>query len=139
MVWTGFSVSLNASHEVTNYNDGQGFQFENMSFIKMATSILPLGCDAAGIMHSSVDHIEPALGELRELWDGPVFAYAESGHFVAPSWKFEHIISTDDYLECALKWMDRGARIIGGCCGIGPEHIRVLKDNMPTTIPDQGR
>lgn len=30
------------------------------------------------------------------------------------------------YLEFAQTWKDVGATIIGGCCGIGPEHIRKL-------------
>ncbi|HBG19063.1 MAG TPA: hypothetical protein DDY32_07240, partial [Desulfobulbaceae bacterium] len=24
-------------------------------------------------------------------------------------------------------WIDMGARLIGGCCGIGPAHVRELK------------
>ena len=30
------------------------------------------------------------------------------------------------YLDFARNWVDRGAEIIGGCCGIGPEHIAAL-------------
>lgn len=135
-VWTGFSVSVDDENKITNFNDTQGFEFEDMSFNIMATKLLSLGCAAAGIMHTRVGHIETALGELTELWDGPVFAYAESGHFVAPSWKFENIISIDDYLEYALKWIDKGVQIIGGCCGIGPEHIKVLKARLPGRIPN---
>ncbi|MFT7458521.1 MAG: S-methylmethionine-dependent homocysteine/selenocysteine methylase [Planctomycetota bacterium] len=133
-VWTGFSVSINDKDELTNYDDIQGFEYERMSFEKMATSVLPLGCDVAGIMHSRVDHVESALAELAKLWKGPMMAYAESGHFVPPSWKFEDTISIAEYFEYALKWMDAGAQVIGGCCGIGPEHIKVLKDNLPPRI-----
>jgi S-methylmethionine-dependent homocysteine/selenocysteine methylase len=28
----------------------------------------------------------------------------------------------------ARKWRAQGATILGGCCGIGPEHIRALKE-----------
>jgi len=35
-------------------------------------------------------------------------------------------ISPDDYVAKARAWVDEGAQIIGGCCGIGPEHIRAL-------------
>ena len=31
------------------------------------------------------------------------------------------------YLEFARDWAAQGARIIGGCCGIGPEHIAALR------------
>jgi len=133
-VWIGFSVSVNAQKQLTNYNDIQGFEFETMPFEKMANDILALGCDVAGIMHSRVDHIEAALVALAELRDGPMFAYAESGHFVPPSWHFEDTISTEEYTEYALKWIDKGAQIAGGCCGIGPEHIKALKERLPAKM-----
>ena len=35
-------------------------------------------------------------------------------------------ISTEQYLQIAQEWKQSGASIIGGCCGIGPEHIAAL-------------
>ena len=32
------------------------------------------------------------------------------------------------YREFAEKWQSLGASIVGGCCGIGPEHIKALKE-----------
>ena len=129
-VWIGFSASVNDSGQVTNYKSSGEWEFEHMTFDKMASSVLEKGCSAAGIMHTRVDHIKPALERLKNQWDGPVFAYAESGHFVAPSWKFEEVISTSAYLDYAREWVDAGVQLIGGCCGIGPEHIRCLKENL---------
>ncbi|WP_035239915.1 homocysteine S-methyltransferase family protein [Desulfobacter vibrioformis] len=34
------------------------------------------------------------------------------------------------YLNWARKWVREGATLIGGCCGIGPEHISVLSENL---------
>lgn len=34
------------------------------------------------------------------------------------------------YAEFALNWQSAGADIIGGCCGIGPEHIHLLKERL---------
>lgn len=34
------------------------------------------------------------------------------------------------YLSFAESWRRRGASIIGGCCGIGPEHIAALKKHL---------
>ena len=34
------------------------------------------------------------------------------------------------YLSFAQDWQARGATLIGGCCGIGPEHIAVLKARL---------
>ncbi len=34
------------------------------------------------------------------------------------------------YLEWAQKWVAAGATMVGGCCGIGPDHIRALADGL---------
>ncbi|UXL36852.1 homocysteine S-methyltransferase family protein [Pseudomonas fragi] len=34
------------------------------------------------------------------------------------------------YLQWAKDWQQRGASMIGGCCGIGPEHIAELKRSL---------
>ncbi|WP_334013855.1 homocysteine S-methyltransferase family protein [Alteromonas sp. S167] len=35
-------------------------------------------------------------------------------------------VSPDKYRSFAERWVDAGASVIGGCCGIGPEHIAEL-------------
>jgi len=35
-------------------------------------------------------------------------------------------ISVKDYCNCARQWVQAGATIVGGCCGIGPEYISAL-------------
>ena len=134
-VWTGFSASMDDAGSLTNYMSDVR-DTDTMPFSQMAGAVLEAGCDAAGVMHSSVHDTGPALSELNELWDGPMFAYAESGHFVPPSWKFEDIISPQDYLDYARQWIEQGVQIIGGCCGIGPEHIRVLRENLAVVSHD---
>lgn len=41
-------------------------------------------------------------------------------------------ISPQDYLEYVKVWLDKGARIIGGCCHIQAEHIQVITNYMQT-------
>jgi S-methylmethionine-dependent homocysteine/selenocysteine methylase len=36
-------------------------------------------------------------------------------------------LSPERYLEWASQWVRSGASIVGGCCGIGPEHIAALR------------
>lgn len=61
--------------------------------------------------------------------------YAHSGDFIMPHWQFLDMISPAAYAAEAQKWVQQGVSIIGGCCGIGPEHIRVLKERLPSHIP----
>ena len=41
-------------------------------------------------------------------------------------------ITPQAYLHWARDWVARGAQIVGGCCGVGPEHIEALRSlNAP--------
>lgn len=39
-------------------------------------------------------------------------------------------LSPDSYLVWAQRWKEQGATLIGGCCGIGPEHIKALSEQL---------
>ena len=129
-VWVGFSVSVDDQGNVASYDMGDKFDIPVIDFVTMAKEVLAIGGQAAGIMHSSVHDIARALELLNTVWDGPTYAYAESGHFESPSWKFVDIIDPALYVDYANKWIDLGVNMIGGCCGTGPEHIRALADEL---------
>jgi len=84
------------------------------------------GYSALLVMHSEVDVTQPAVRSLCNQYKGPVGAYPNAGYWQRPEWIFVDQISPDDYVAKARAWVDEGAQIIGGCCGIGPEHIRAL-------------
>lgn len=39
------------------------------------------------------------------------------------------------YVSWARQWIGQGASIIGGCCGIGPEHIAQLRNQLQSSQP----
>lgn len=41
-------------------------------------------------------------------------------------------LSPEDYLEFVKQWVATGASLVGGCCGIGPEHIQALSQWQAT-------
>ena len=90
--------------------------------------------DTAGsallVMHSTVDTTLPALQLMQSHYDGLRGAYPNAGYWLRPEWAFVDQISPQNYLERARKWLDTGARIVGGCCGIGPEHIATLSKGL---------
>ena len=88
-------------------------------------------CEAAGIMHSNVRLTAPALAELRKFWSGPLLAYPDSGYFTMPDWQFVDIIAPQELAEFAASWVENNrVQIVGGCCGLGVEHIRRLRDTL---------
>jgi S-methylmethionine-dependent homocysteine/selenocysteine methylase len=131
-VWLGFSCRMNdARDRVLAYDTRDG----EIDFDDAIEPIVELGGQVAGVMHSISDDTGPGLEVLGRHWSGPKMAYAESGRFEHPHWKFVDVISPEDYLAYALGWVEAGVQIIGGCCGTGPEHIRMLKESLPARIP----
>ncbi|MBX6322424.1 MAG: homocysteine S-methyltransferase family protein [Rhodospirillaceae bacterium] len=80
----------------------------------------------AAIMHTDLDVTAPALGILRSRWPGALAAYPNSGGWVMPDWQFVDIATPEAFASAAAGWADMGARMIGGCCGLGPAHIAAL-------------
>lgn len=70
----------------------------------------------------------------------PFGAYANgfthiSGNFLkdAPTVKeltHRHDLTPEKYAEFALSWVAMGASIVGGCCEVGPAHIRHLAERL---------
>lgn len=89
------------------------------------------GFSALLMMHSQIETAQPAVQILSEAFKGgPVGAYPNAGYWERPNWIFTDQITPDNYVAKACTWIDAGAQIIGGCCGIGPEHIRALRQQI---------
>ena len=41
--------------------------------------------------------------------------------------------------DYAARMLDAGARIVGGCCGTTPEHVRAMREVVDRHVPDQAR
>lgn len=130
-VWVGFSCRLSADKgRVLTFRDDV-----DASFADTVDKVMALGGSLAGVMHSQVGVIGPALEVLRQHWSGPMAAYPHSGRFIMPEWQFVDLISPEDFVEAAETWVAQGAQVIGGCCGIGPDHIKLLAERLPKRLP----
>jgi S-methylmethionine-dependent homocysteine/selenocysteine methylase len=91
--------------------------------------LLPATSDVmVGVMHSDFDVTDAALEIVSRSFDGPVVVYPNSGVYEMPHWRFETVCAPDEFVERALRWVDTGAAVVGGCCGLGPAHIAALAE-----------
>ncbi len=117
--WVGYSVEQDAEGRLVSQERG-------ISLREMLESLDFALVQAVGVMHSLVEPTGPALEEVAVVWPGPRFAYAHSGGWTMPHWHFDGIIAPNDYARVAATWVTDGVQAVGGCCGLGPEHIRAL-------------
>lgn len=122
-VWIGISVER-ADGEL------KGFGRNDQRLADVAPALAALKPAAMTIMHTSPNETDEALAILRGAYDGPIGAYPECGYYKAPHWQFVDTIAPDDLVEKCHDWQRLGATIFGGCCGIGPDHIRRLSQEF---------
>ena len=81
------------------------------------------------IMHTEVDFIDECLDILDAHWNGVVGVYAHVCRFSEDTTKaiFDDTISPADYAMASKRWIERGVKVIGGCCGVRKAHICELK------------
>lgn len=121
-VWAGFSARRGADGRVLGFGPEREVPFESVVSVLRTWPVA-----AAGIMHTPSDLVSEALAILRRVHDGPLIAYPDSGYFRSPAWQFEEIIAPRDLYRFAERWVDEGVRVVGGCCGLSPEHIAALR------------
>ena len=79
------------------------------------------------VMHAEMEDTAPALETIRRLWDGPTAVYPNTGRHKEPGgWDMNSCCTPDAFADGCERWIKIGANIVGGCCGVGPEHIREL-------------
>jgi homocysteine S-methyltransferase len=105
-------------------------------FVDAIDSVTGVAGEALLVLHSYIRDIGPALRAARSRWTGPLGAYAESGDWISPNWQFVDVITPEDYRKQAQSWIDEfRLQIIGGCCGIGVDHIKLLRPGLPRRGP----
>lgn len=127
---TELPIMLNVSmHEQGVLQDGTPLR-------EALRSIADLGADIAGInCRLGPYHMIEALTEVPILRDAYLSVYPNSS---LPSLEEGRLVyDTDDayFRESAVQFRTQGARIIGGCCGTTPNHIRAMAEAVRGLSP----
>lgn len=83
---------------------------------------------AIGVNCTSPAYVVNLIGEIRRAApDKFALAYPNSGEAYDANDKSWHgTVTPGDCASAARRWLDAGATIIGGCCRMGPRHIRAM-------------
>src|SRR5262245_60819801 len=130
-VWVGFSCRRDADGTVRMFSGVR----DDLAFKDVIAPVMARGGSLLAVMHSEVGDTGPAIEVAKHHWKGPLGAYPESGYFIMPSWQFVDVISPEDFVARAVDWCHQGVQVFGGCCGLGVEHIRRLRERLPSRVP----
>jgi S-methylmethionine-dependent homocysteine/selenocysteine methylase len=115
------------------------FDHPDLELVTLLDALIPMGPTVVNIMHSEIDAVPEAIKLVRQRWSGPLGVYPESGYFTQPNWNFVDVIPPADLVTEALGWVAAGVRLLGGCCGTNPDHIKALQAAMPELNAARGR
>jgi len=128
-VWLSWSIEDSGA---PNLRSGESIREAWDDLDGMDISAVLLNC-------SPPEAISRVLPELVSISDVPVGAYANAFTPIPEKWDFHGDqsippprtdVTPQAYAAYAAKWLEAGARIIGGCCEVGPAHIAFLNKTL---------
>ncbi len=108
-------------------------------FGRAARRFEEMGVGALLINCLPVAHVPGMIGWLRDYTDVPLGVYPNLGHLTRGLWRFDERIGPEEYAALALSWREEGAQIVGGCCGVTPDHIAAAAEALQGTKPGRRR
>ncbi|MDA9557740.1 homocysteine S-methyltransferase family protein [Vibrio sp.] len=86
-----------------------------------------LNCSIPEVMEAAIKEISSAENRCIDIGVyANAFTPIKQAHEANSTLQEVRDINTDEYLHYVERWIAAGATIIGGCCGITPEHIQTL-------------
>ena len=81
-----------------------------------------------GVNCTAPRHVPALVDAVRSVTDAPVVVYPNSGEvFDARTRRWRGEPAGDAWLSAVVEALERGARVVGGCCRVGPRTIRALR------------
>jgi len=124
-VWLGVGCKKTEDGKIVS------FDHTDLELATVLDALIPMGPTVVNIMHSEIGAVPEAIELVRQRWSGPIGVYPESGYFTQPNWNFVDVIPPADLVTEALGWVAAGVRLLGGCCGTSPDHIKALQAAIP--------
>jgi S-methylmethionine-dependent homocysteine/selenocysteine methylase len=135
-VWVSFRRCLHGVCGVFGQHWGPP---EGDLFGRAARRFEEMGVGALLVNCLPVDHVPGMISWLRDFTGLPLGVYPNLGHQAGPVWRFDEATGPREYAEMALGWREEGAQIIGGCCGVTPDHVAALVEALRDTRPGTRR
>ena len=138
-IWLSFCLPDEAPEGPTALRSGEPITALAEAFHDRV-DVFSINCSLPERIEEGVPQLRDALAALGS--DAPIAAYANAFEPTLRQLPANAGISGERgeltpevYADVAERWIELGATIIGGCCGIHPEHIAELSRRHQVTLP----
>lgn len=131
--WLSFTLDDAVPHEVPVLRSGETVAQAAQLALELNASALLFNCSAPEIMEAAVRVAREICGERLRVGVYANALVTEDNNSDDANGELSGVredTQPEAYLRWAQTWVAAGADMVGGCCGIGPEHIRVLAQHL---------
>ncbi len=133
-LWLSFTLldGAEAQRKTPRIRSGESVVDAAAAAVASGASAVLFNCSRPEVMAAALTGTVEELKKLRSEISVGVYANAFPAQSEAAQANLElheirHDLDAQGYVDFVAEWCRRGATIIGGCCGIGPEHIATLR------------
>lgn len=118
--------------------DSRGRTEEGLTCGEAARRLVDAGAEALGIgCGPAPENLPPLLAELLHFGLPVSVMPGVRGQGLPPPYPEAPELSPAAFAEVLAGLAEQGAAIVGGCCGVTPEHIRALAERLGGAAPGQ--
>ncbi|MDR6512642.1 S-methylmethionine-dependent homocysteine/selenocysteine methylase [Novosphingobium capsulatum] len=132
-LWLSFTLADEDPAAAPQLRSGESVEAAAAAALRLGAQALLFNCSQPEVMAAAVAQAKAALagsgvaiGVYANAFP-PQGADAEANNGLSP---IRADLTPEGYAAFARAWAAEGATILGGCCGIGPEHIAVLRGEL---------
>lgn len=97
-----------------------------------------LGVDALGINCSlGPKELEPLIDEILTLSKTPIMVQPNAGLPCIVDGETEYYISQEEFASYGARFVEKGVKVLGGCCGTTDKHIKALVEELYNIKPGE--
>ena len=98
--------------------------------VEMVETLQEMGAAAVGLNCSvGPDQLEAVIGAMKAVAKVPILAKPNAGMpDIDENGVAHYNMSPERFASSMEKLIERGAQLVGGCCGTDPEYIRLLAE-----------
>lgn len=132
-VWLAFTLEDEKATDTPYLRSGEALSDILSAILALNVQAVLFNCSRPEMMAAAIERMREAGNRAGVALAVGVYANAFSAEEEPLAAnealsKVREDITPQAYLDWAKRWHAAGAEIIGGCCGIGPEHIALLSD-----------
>lgn len=133
--WVSFTLFDEEKTDTPKLRSGETVEFAVTELLKLNVSAVLFNCSQPEVISQALEVTQKIIDQqgLDVRTGAYANAFQPQKEDAQANDEIDEIradLGTSQYLEWAQKWQAIGASVIGGCCGIGPEYIKVLSTQL---------